>query len=200
MPRVTQMDIEQDDRDLVLRAKDGSQEAFTDLVRKYHERIYRIAYRIVHDPDEADEITQETFSRAVTALDRFDFRAKFYTWIVSIARNAAFDALRSMQRRSRYKSAENGLDRYDAGGLGDPVTASAASEAKQLIQKALERLSVRDRTLIVLREYESLQYDEIARVMGCSVGTVESGLHRARKRIRQYLTSLAPSGTPGVAS
>ena len=87
------MDETQDDRELVVRAKDGSEEAFNDLVRLYHERIYRIALRIVHDPDEADEITQETFARAVAALDRFDFRAKFYTWIVSIARNAAFDAL-----------------------------------------------------------------------------------------------------------
>lgn len=194
------MDETQDDRELVVRAKDGSEEAFNDLVRLYHERIYRIALRIVHDPDEADEITQETFARAVAALDRFDFRAKFYTWIVSIARNAAFDALRSMQRRSRYKSAEDGLDRFEGEGGGDPVQASSASEAKQVIQKALGRLSVRDRTLIVLREYESLQYDEIAKVMGCSVGTVESGLHRARKRLRQYLTALAPSGAPGGGS
>ena len=186
------MDESPDDRELVRSAQAGSEDAFSDLVGKYHERIYRIAVRIVRDPDEADEVTQEAFARAVTALDRFDFRASFYTWLVSIARNAAFDALRSMQRRSRYRTAEDGLDHFEAEGLGDPVRASTDSEAVTIVHQALGRLRDRDRTLIVLREYEGLQYEEIARVLGCSVGTVESGLHRARKRMRQFLTALAP--------
>lgn len=183
-----------DDRELVLSAQQGSEESFSALVRKYHERIYRIAVRIVRDPDEADEVTQEVFARAVAALGRFDFRASFYTWLVSIARNAAFDALRSMQRRARYRTTENGLDVYAAEGCGDgdPIRASSKAEAAQIVVAALGRLNARDRTLIVLREYEGLQYEEIAKVLGCSVGTIESGLHRARKRLRQYLGALAP--------
>lgn len=180
------MDPKDDDRELVLRAKNGSEEAFSDLVRRYHERVYRVTLRIIRDPEDADEVTQDVFVRALSALDRFDFRASFYTWLVSIARNAAFDALRSLKRRSRFKS-EEGLDNYEAEGFGDPVSSTAESETAQSVVKALGRLSVRDRTLLVLREYEDLQYEEIARVLGCSVGTVESGIHRARKRLRQLL-------------
>lgn len=176
-----------DDRELVLQAKNGSEEAFTCLVDRYHERIYRIAVRIIRNPDDADEVTQEVFTRAVAALDRFDFRASFYTWLVSIARNAAFDMLRSLQRRGRYQETEEGLDANLPDESGDPIDAVSDRETAQRVHRALGRLSVRDRTLLVLREYESLQYEEIARVLGCSVGTVESGIHRARKRLRSFL-------------
>jgi len=186
------MDTIADERELVLRAKGGSEEAFTDLVDRYHERIYRIALRIVHDPDDAEEVVQEVFVRAVTHIGRFDFRASFYTWLVSITRNAAFDALRGVQRRGRFKQTEDGLDRYEADGVGDPVEASQATETAEKVRKALGRLKPRDRTLIVLREYEGLRYEEIARVMECSVGTIESGLHRARKRLKMLLGDAPP--------
>jgi len=181
------MDASQDEHELVLRAKNGSKDAFSELVDRYHERIYRLTIRIVRDPDEAEEVTQETFVRALSALDRFDFRARFYTWLVSIARNAAFDAWRGLQKRSRFVTSEEGPDGYEATGFGDPVATSSDNETARKVVKALGRLSVRDRTLLVLREYEDLQYEEIARVLGYSVGTVESGIHRARKRLRMFL-------------
>ncbi len=181
-----------DDRELVMRAKNGSEEAFSALIDKYHERVHRVAVRIVRNVDEADDVVQEVFARAVIHLNRFDFRASFYTWLISITRNAAFDALRSMQRRGRFKSSEDGMDRYDAEGFGDPVRSSTDQEAAERVVKALGRLSPRDRSLLVLREYEDLQYEEIARVLGCSVGTVESGIHRARKKLRMLLVELDP--------
>jgi RNA polymerase sigma-70 factor (ECF subfamily) len=188
------MDDQSDDRELVQQAKDGSEEAFTRLIERYHERIYRIASRIVRNPEDAEEVTQEVFARAVAALDRFDFRASFYTWLVSIARNAAFDTLRSLQRRSRFKQTEDGLDNYVAEESVDPVQASFDNEAVKSVVLAMDRLGVRDRTLLVLREYEDLQYEEIARVLGCSIGTVESGIHRARKRLRALLGSAVIGG------
>ncbi len=186
------MDAVVDERELVARAQEGSEEAFTELIDRYHERIYRVAVRIVHDVDDAQEVVQEVFVRAVQHIGRFDFRASFYTWLVSITRNAAFDALRGTQRRGRFKQTEDGLDRYSADGVGDPVEASQESETAVKVRKALLRLKPRDRTLIVLREYEGLQYEEIARVMGCSVGTIESGLHRARKRLKTILGDERP--------
>jgi RNA polymerase sigma-70 factor (ECF subfamily) len=184
------MEASQEERELVLRAKNGSQDAFAELVDRYHQRIYRLTLRIVRDPNDAEEVTQETFARALTNLDRFDFRARFYTWLVSIARNAAFDAWRSAQKRARLQPVDDepgGPDGYAAKGFGDPFSASADKEIAEKVIKALGRLSVRDRTLLVLREYEDLQYEEIARVLGYSVGTVESGIHRARKRLRMFL-------------
>ncbi|MFH0943589.1 MAG: sigma-70 family RNA polymerase sigma factor [Planctomycetota bacterium] len=181
------MDEPRDDRELVEQAKNGSEEAFTCLIDRYHGRIYRVASRIVRNPEDAEEVTQEVFARAVAALDRFDFRASFYTWLVSITRNAAFDTLRGLQRRSRFQQSESGLDQYVAEGSEDPVRASSENEAVQQVTLAMDKLSVRDRTLLVLREYEDLQYEEIARILGCSLGTVESGIHRARKRLRSLL-------------
>ncbi len=174
----------QDERELVLQAQSGSEEAFTELIDRYHERIFRVAARIVRNQDEAEEVTQEVFVRAVGAIGRFDFRASFYTWLVSIARNAAFDALRSLRRRGRFVQQEDSFDGCAAEGYGDPVKSVTDNEAAERVVEALGKLSVRDRTLLVLREYEDLQYEEIARVLGCSVGTVESGIHRARKRLR----------------
>lgn len=184
------MDEPRDDREWVLRARNGSEEAFTHLVDRYYERIYRVALRIIRNPDDAEEVTQEVFARAVGALDRFDFRASFYTWLVSIAKNAAFDLIRSQQRRGKHLRAvqtEDDLADVALAGDGDPVDAVSGGELRDRVTAALERLSVRDRTLLVLREYEDLQYEEIARVLGCSVGTVESGIHRARKRLRALL-------------
>ncbi|MBI4879307.1 MAG: sigma-70 family RNA polymerase sigma factor, partial [Planctomycetes bacterium] len=185
----------QDERELVLQAQSGSEEAFTELIDRYHERIYRVAARIVRNPDEAEEVTQEVFVRAVAAIGRFDFRASFYTWLVSIARNAAFDALRSLRRRGRFVQLEDGFDGCAAEGYGDPVKSVTDNEATERVVEALGKLSVRDRTLLVLREYEDLQYEEIARVLGCSVGTVESGIHRARKRLRALCGE--PAARPG---
>lgn len=176
-----------EDRELVLQAQKGSEEAFTALVDRYYERIYRIAVRIARSTEEAEEVVQDAFTRAFVNLSRFDLRASFYTWLVSITRNAAFDALRSMQRRGRAKQVEDGLDVFEAEGYGDPVRASVDHEAQEEVRDALGKLSARDRTLLVLREYEGLQYEEIARVLGCSVGTVESGIHRARKRLGALL-------------
>lgn len=187
----------EDDRELVSRAKAGSQAAFTDLVNKYYERIYRISFRILHHAEEAEEVTQETFARAVQALERFDFRASFYTWLVSIARNASFDALRALQRRARFKHSDDNWEHQADEATKDPVGASAQSEASQLVHKALGRLNARDRTLLVLRDFEDLQYAEIARVLGCSVGTIESGIHRARKKLKYYLGALEPTWSQG---
>lgn len=186
------MDENPDDHELVHSAKAGSEDAFSRLIDRYHERIYRVAVRIVNDPVEADEVAQEVFSRAISALGRFDFRASFYTWLVSIARNAAFDALRAMKRRARLKGSDDGLDQRPADGGSDPVAAAREQERAEKVRKALGRLNERDRTLLVLREYEDLQYEEIAQVMGCAVGTVESGLHRARKKLRLLLGDVEP--------
>jgi RNA polymerase sigma-70 factor (ECF subfamily) len=182
-----------DDRTLVDEARAGSQDAFTALVRRYHERLFRVCCRILDKVEDAEEVTQETFARAVTALERFDHRASFYTWLVSIARNAAFDLLRASKRRARHYGVQDGLEDLAVDQGSSPVADSTRAEAAQIVRKALSRLNERDRTLLVLREYENMQYEEIARVLGCSLGTVESGIHRARKKLRYYLQALEPT-------
>lgn len=186
-------EVPSDERDLVEAAKSGSEVAFSELTARYYERVYHISYRILDSVEDAEEVTQETFARAVIALERFDHRATFFTWIVSIARNAAFDQLRAKKRRARLYSVEDGFENMAVDGASGPVTATSESEAAAIVRKALTRLNERDRTLLVLREYENMQYEEIARVMKCSIGTIESGIHRARKKLKYYLQALDPA-------
>jgi RNA polymerase sigma-70 factor, ECF subfamily len=187
-------DQDLDDRRLVDAAKGGSEEAFEELVRRYYERVYRNAYRILDSAEDAEEVVQETFSRAVLALERFDHRASFFTWIVSIARNAAFDQLRVAKRRAKMYGIAEGFDDIAVDrDTASPVTASAENESATIVRKGLMRLKERDRTLLVLREYDGLQYEEIAKIMKCSVGTIESGIHRARKKLRYFLQALDPA-------
>ncbi len=187
------LDSETDDRMLVERAKTGDTAAFDELVRRHYERVYRNAYRILESVEDAEEVVQETFARAVLALDRFDHRASFFTWLVSIARNAAFDQLRSKKRRARTYGIEEGFDNLAVDHSSSPFAASTDSESSAIVRKGLMRLNERDRTLLILREYEGLQYEEIAKVLDCSVGTIESGIHRARKKLRYYLAALEPN-------
>lgn len=192
-------DPEFDDRRLVEEAQAGSEDAFSELVRRYYERVYRNAYRILESPEDAEEVVQETFARAVLALDRFDHRASFFTWLVSIARNAAFDQLRTAKRRARLHGVSEGFDDLAVDETtASPISASVDNEAATLVRRGLMRLKERDRKLLILREYEALSYEEIARIMKCSVGTIESGIHRARKKLKWYLSALEPNGE-GVA-
>lgn len=176
-----------EDQELVDRAKAGSEEAFSALVGLYQERIWRIVSRILRDEDLALEVTQETFARALVALPRFDFRAKFSTWLISIARNAAFDIYRSRKARGPHVSIDDHADQFEHEGSIDPGVAVADAELAEKVRKAMTRLKPRHRMLLVLREYEDMQYEDIAKVLGVPVGTVESGLHRARKRLREIL-------------
>lgn len=188
-------DLEFDDRPLVEQAKAGSEEAFSELVRLYYERVYRNAYRILESPQDAEEVVQETFARAALALERFDHRASFFTWLVSIARNAAFDQLRTAKRRAKLYGVGEGFDELAVDRTtASPFDESADNEAAKIVRRGLMRLKERDRKLLILREYEALSYEEIARIMKCSVGTIESGIHRARKKLRWYLSALEPNG------
>lgn len=183
---------ELDDRDLVARAKAGSEDAITALVRRYHERVFKVAARIVRTPEDAEDVTQEVFARAMSALDRFDFRATFYTWLVSIARNAAFDSWRSGRRTRTTYNLESGFESFENDGSTDPVKKNSQRERAERVHRALSRLAPRDRTLLVLREFEDMQYEEIATILGCPVGTVESGIHRARKKLKVLLGDVEP--------
>ncbi len=190
--RSTAVMDEIDDRELVAQAKAGSEDAFTALVRRYHERIFKVAARIVRTAEDAEDVTQEVFARALGALDRFDFRASFYTWLVSIARNAAFDSWRAGRRTRTTYNIEGGFETFEHESSIDPVRKNTERERSEKVHRALMRLSPQDRTLLVLREFEDMQYEEIAAVLGCPVGTVESGIHRARKKLKTLLGDVEP--------
>ncbi|MBS0321089.1 MAG: RNA polymerase sigma factor RpoE [Proteobacteria bacterium] len=184
------------DQQLVERAQSGDKRAFELLVAKYHRKLGRLLSRLVRDPAEVEDVTQEAFIKAYRALPGFRGDSAFYTWLYRIAINTAKNYLVAMGRRA---PTSTGFDHEDAEnfeeaeGLRDVATPESeliGKEIGQTVNRAMEALPEDLRTAITLREIEGLSYEEIATVMNCPIGTVRSRIFRAREAIAQELRPL----------
>ena len=181
------------DQALVAAAAAGDRDAFGALVRRHQTRIVNYALAIVRDPAEAEDVAQETFIRAYRSLARFRGDSSFKTWLYTIATNAARTGLERRGRRSRV---EDGSLDDEAGTLsaadvpaGD-ADAETALVQREAIDRALAALPPDLRVAVVLRDVEGLDYKEIAAATGAPIGTVESRIFRARRRLRPLLQPL----------
>jgi len=181
------------DAALVDRARAGEVAAFEALLIRHQAAAFALAYQIVRQREDAQDITQEAFVRVFRGLRDFKGQAAFKTWLHRIVVNLALDALR---RRSRQPAAsyddarEPGDEAREEVGThpeGDPDRSLEAREAREAIRVALEELPAPQRAVLLLREVEGLSYQEIAEVIGCALGTVMSRLHYARRRLRERL-------------
>ncbi len=183
---------------LVRQSLEGDLDAFGKLVALHRSRVFSMLVQIVRNEEDAWDIAQEGFVKAWRALHTFKGDSAFFTWLFRITRNLAIDHLRKRERR-----AETRLDEtYPSEAAGASPAASPAkhtdspderawqSEIASRIDKALGELSDEHREVIVLRELHGLDYNEIASVMGCSVGTVMSRLFYARKKLQNLLRDL----------
>ncbi len=181
------------DRTLVNEASAGSLDAFDTLVRRYQTRLVNYALAIVHDTGEAEDVAQETFIRVYRSLKRFRGDSSFKTWLYTIATNTARTAIERRGRRERV--GDQSLD-DDAQALGaDRVRArgpdaETALITREAIDRALATLSDELRVAVVLRDVEGLDYSEIAEVTSVPIGTVESRIFRARRKLRTMLLPL----------
>ena len=183
------------DQALVERVQQGDKAAFDILVQKYQSKIIQLAYRYVHDQDEAMDIAQEAFIKAYKALGRFRGDSAFYTWIYRIAINTAKNYLVASSRRPPKADIDAGeAEQYDsATGLREYATPERMllkDELKETIASAIENLPDDLRTAITLRELEGMSYEEIAQAMECPIGTVRSRIFRARDAIDGKLKPL----------
>lgn len=181
------------DEDLVRATLAGRQEAFGELVERYQSRLVNFLFRIVRNADEAHDLAQEVFVKVYQALDRFDPRYRFSTWIFRVAQNAAIDLV----RRRRYRMVS--LGPQDDGGedarpdrelpANDPGAEAGLVERETAgqVREAITRLPWEYRELILLRHYGELSYDEIAEAKGMPLGTVKNKLFRARQLLRALL-------------
>lgn len=177
------------DGDLVAMAIRGNPDAFAVLVERYDRAVYHLAYRTLHDVEEARDVTQEAFFKAFRSLRTFKPGAKFSTWIFAIAYHSCCDRL---NRRKRYSSEEM-PERADAG-PGPEQQAIALDEAQRL-RAAIDALPEKYRTVITLYHLQGRQYEEIAQVLGLPMGTVKTHLFRAKEQLRRLLS---PSTELGV--
>jgi RNA polymerase sigma-70 factor (ECF subfamily) len=180
-----------DERALIQRCIAGDAAAFEPLVEKYRQRVWRLAYQVLHDREEAWDVAQEAFVRAFHSLPSFRGQSAFYTWLFRITVNVATDRHRQRGAQARAFGPERVTEEEWARSTpdpgGGPDQAAARSEQRERIRRALDALPPKARTIIMLSDVEGLSYREIAEVLNCPIGTVMSRLHNARKRLKGLL-------------
>ena len=180
-----------DDRALVARILGGDRDRFTELVRRYEKRVINYVYRIIHRYGDAHDLAQDIFVKVYLALDRYDSKYQFSTWLFRIAQNASIDALRKKSvaevPMTRPSDDETQKEREFA---DDGISPYRALKNKQLgaaIEKAVANLPPDYRELIRLRHFAELSYEEIASMKKLPLGTVKNKLFRARNLLKSEL-------------
>jgi RNA polymerase sigma-70 factor, ECF subfamily len=190
------------DEAIVRAAQRGDMKAFEELVARHRDKVYARAFSMMRNEEDAVDISQEAWVKGWQRLKQFQGDSSFLTWMTRIVINLCLDALRK-HKRQRAESIEGLED--EAGGVErqmpvvtpNPTAGLERSELRQRIDRALGQLSYEHRTVLVLHEFEELEYKEIARRMACSIGTVMSRLFYARRKMASLMagykkTELAP--------
>lgn len=184
--------VADDEAQLVAAAKGGDGAAFSELVRRYERKIFRLASNITQNREDAEDVMQEAFLKAYTHLDRFQGESRFYTWLVRIAVNEALMKLR--KRRPNQFSLdepvagdEDLMPREIADWGPSPEQRFARVQMNEILTEAVEKLDPEHRIVFVLRDIEELSTEDTAKLLGLSIPAVKSRLLRARLRLRQRL-------------
>jgi RNA polymerase sigma-70 factor (ECF subfamily) len=180
---------------LVKRSLQGDLQAFEELVLGYQSKVYALTYRYMGNEEDAYDMFQETFIKAYRSLPTFKGQSSFGTWIYRIASNVCLDELRRRKRRIPTLSLDEPATTLDGNELEVEIADTSYSidilyEQKELsssIQEVLDQMKKEHKTAIILRDILDLSYEEMAKVMGCSMGTVKSRLSRARNILKEKL-------------
>ncbi len=186
-----------EDLDLVEKCRQGDVEAYGRLVMKYQDRVFNTCLRLCGNRADAEDCTQEAFLKAFRAIHSFEGNARFSTWVFRITVNVVLSARRKSRARPSVSmdGPPRGRDADAGGSIAEnvpadeqgPASRAENSDTMQQVQQALARLDVEHRMVIVLRDIESLDYEEIAEILNVPRGTVKSRLHRARMALRDAL-------------
>lgn len=198
---------ETSDQELIAAILDGSEPAFGTLIDRYKDRVFRLLGRYCRDAVECEDLAQEVFLKVFRKLDTFQHESAFFTWLYRITVNAATDYLsRASRRRLRLVEEDAVLDEGARlhGGMDvegqSPAAPLLRDELAVVTRQIVDKLPEKYRTILVLREFEDLSYNEIAEVLQCNLGTVESRLFRARQRFKEQLERCHPELVPGATS
>src|SRR5262249_27726280 len=187
---------------LVARAKAGEPHAFDALVRRYRKRIFALALHLSGSQSDADDIVQDVFLRAYRALDEFEGRSEFFTWVYRLTMNRAFDARRARVRRpeSPIDEADPRIERsIEVDAPDDPARAAELRQTYARVLRALDALPPEMCATVVLCTLQGLSNAEAAVVQGCNRGTIGWRLHEGRRRLREALAA-EPAPRPVVLS
>jgi RNA polymerase sigma factor (sigma-70 family) len=180
---------------VVLRVQAGEVGAFDQLVLRYRERVYGVIYNMTSNREDAADLTQDAFIKAFQSINRFQGQSSFFTWLYRIAVNSTLSHLRKSKLRTFFsfekiteddKTTELLAQLTDKDGADKEVY---VRELQEKLNEALQKLSIKHRTVVTLFEIDGLTHEQIAEVVGCSVGTVRSRLHYAKQLLQSELQS-----------
>ncbi|MGH9657163.1 MAG: RNA polymerase sigma factor, partial [Bryobacteraceae bacterium] len=183
--------MELTDRSAIAEVCAGNSDAYRVLVDRHSRNIFRLAYRMTGNEQDAEDVVQEAFLRAYRQIQKFDSRSSFSTWLYAIAANYSRDLIRARNRRQEHHSPSDD----DAAGLAESIPSPApapdrvafSGQLQSLIGPALDRLSASERTAFVLRHYEGLGIDEIAGALGIQASAAKQSVFRAVHKLRRAL-------------
>ena len=188
-----------DDAALAALAAQGDQDAFARIMRRYNQRLYRLAVSVMGDASEAEDVLQESYVRAFYAFASYTGAGSLGAWLARIVRNEGIDRVRSRESRRSHVAIEADLSdqseqlvaqetNVTTDPIIDPEALAANAELRRLLERAIQRLPEQFRTAFVLREVEGLSVEETAEYLGIPPATVKTRDHRARNLLRSYLS------------
>jgi len=177
---------------LIKKCAKGNIDAFEELIGKYEKPAYNIALKVLKNPEDAMDISQEAFIKVFKSIKNFNFESAFSTWLYRIVTNSCLDYLRKNKRKTY--SIDNPIQTDDGEIARDIMDNSNTPEevmeremTRELVHRAIDKLDDIHRTVIVLRDIEEFTYEEIAQILDCSLGTVKSRINRARGSLKDIL-------------
>jgi RNA polymerase sigma-70 factor (ECF subfamily) len=182
------------DTELMLRVKQGDEDAFRQIVELYHKPIHGLCFRYLKNQEDAEEIAQDVFIRLYERADKYEARAKLTTYLYRIAVNLSLNRIRD-RKLKRFVSLDffRGITLDNnpvSADTSDPDSLLEQKEKQRTIRQAIDTLPPNQRTAVILKRFQELSYEEIAQVMQCSLSAVESLLHRAKQNLQKKLAHL----------
>lgn len=187
-----------DEKRLVNKAKKGNIAAFEELIITHETRIYNIAYRMFNNEEDAKDLSQEIFIKVFENIRKFKGNSSFSTWLYRIATNLCIDELRRRKGKETYsideeiETDEGNMKREYSDTNPNPEEIAMKKEEKHHIDNAINNLSEDHKAAIILRDLQGFEYNEISKILGCSLGTVKSRISRARIQLRELLIKQEP--------
>jgi RNA polymerase sigma-70 factor (ECF subfamily) len=176
-----------EETEMISRCQRGDQEALKEIFDKYHKKVYRIAYGVVRQREEALDIVQEVFIKLFHSIKNFKGKSHFYTYLYRMVMNTAIDHSRKTGKQIISSLDEEGSFQPSDDLEKGPERILLQKELEERVKLAMDKLPAEQRASLIFRDVEGLSYQEMAEAMGCSIGTVMSRLHYGRKRMQELL-------------
>lgn len=183
-------------RELVARSQQNDLAAFEDLIKLYQDRVFSLCRQLTGSHTDAQDLAQEVFVKAYYGLSKFRNEADFGTWLHRISVNQYLNFKRkknlfaSVSLDEPMKTGEGEMMREVAASDPDPEEACVQTETRQMVHKAMQKISPEHKMVLVLREFNDMSYEDMAQVLNCSLGTVKSRLNRARQALKEEIEKL----------